>query len=691
MSTAETTYDESDESHNSRSPSSSLTPELEEIRSHFYWTSADDFIKEFFPESESIEFESEMRELEAWQEKMGTKDKEGRTVAEVYQLITGFLNFLWKETELECLDVHLRPDPKEYDGVQSENTPDFIAVKTEELKPERDCCRNMNQMCWEHCQLIADAKYYDCDPFVRSKHGTEEALKQALRYLADFTYFQHRTSCHLILFAASEARIVRWNPKQTICTEPFDFADRHQFEKFCRFVRFYGSPEANRGVDAHFNRAERTVAEDAADFFNKNKEIITQAGFVVPKASDIWELNLPALSPPNAPCSTPSMQLIVGRISQYHLSLSERNGKYFVGYEKEKLESLYFVKTNWAYVWDGGVSESDVYDKLKESEHVQKMIYGGCPKNVQDCMYTVKNSLYAATSGKEQPPDDNGPYPSWEGPEGKRPDPDQRLHFLVLPFARSLSTFRNAYELVEGIHGGLQGLLDMYLAGYLHRDVSPSNVGLKCSGDGVKGVLQDFDFALQLDTSSRSRAGTYLYQAAEVLERTPPVRQLIHDIESFYHVLTIHTFSNLCSDRRKQAKHLVESYHIRWAAAVKHNEIQGCADGFYDDEIIENINILGPIISLFRQFLASQYYREGRFQNVLAEHRKDQVIQLCSKVSILPVELDEFLQEGFIDATSFNTLDEQEKLLRFLIHFLELVIKYNRNTLEEMVINEGDV
>ncbi|KAH8923214.1 hypothetical protein BT69DRAFT_1334028 [Atractiella rhizophila] len=424
-----------EENNESDDPMSTCqTSELEGTRSHFDWTAANDFLEEFFPLSKTVNLEPEMTELGKWQDKVvGTgKEDEVQTGTEWHSLITEFLNFLLKNTELEFWDVHKHADPKEYDGSQSENKPDFMAVKRDELKPDRDCCRDMNRMCWKHCQLIADAKYYD--PLVASKrkHGLEAALRQALSYLEDLTYFQHRTACYLILFVASEARIVRWSPKQTICTEPFEFADGHQFEKFCRFVRFYGSPEANRGIDAHFTPAERTVAEDAANFFNNNKKIIEQARFSVPKASDIWELNLPALSPPNAPCSQPSMCLIVGRMDHYRSSLRGRNGKYFVGYPKEKPESIYFVKANWAYT---------------------EMIYGGYPKDIEDCSYTLKNSPHTKSRSS-----------------GKRADPDQRLHFLVL-------TFRNGYELVEGLHGGLQGLLDMYPAGYLHRDVSPSNVG----------------------------------------------------------------------------------------------------------------------------------------------------------------------------------------------------------------------
>ncbi|KAH8915377.1 hypothetical protein BT69DRAFT_1341360 [Atractiella rhizophila] len=432
------------------------TSELEGTRSHFDWTTANDFLEEFFPLSKTVNLEPEMTELGKWQDKVvGTgKEDEVQTGTEWHSLITEFLNFLLKNTELEFWDVHKHADPKEYDGSQSENKPDFMAVKRDELKPDRDCCRDMNRI-----------------------------------YLEDLTYFQHRTACYLILFVSSEARIVRWSPKQTICTEPFEFTDRHQFKKFCRFVRFHGSPAANRGIDTHFTPAERTVAEDAANFFNKNKEIIEQARFSVPKASDIWELNLPALSPPNAPCSQPSMYLIVGRMDHYRSSLRGRNGKYFVGYPKKKPESIYFVKANWAYTGESDASESEVYHDLRESQHVQEMIYGGYPKDIEDCSYTLKNSPHTKSRSS-----------------GKRADPDQRLHFLVLPFVRPLLTFRNGYELVEGLHGALQGLLDMYLAGYLHRDVSPSNVGLKCSGDGVKGVLQDFDLAVSLDLTGTSRA-----------------------------------------------------------------------------------------------------------------------------------------------------------------------------------------
>ncbi|KAH8918885.1 hypothetical protein BT69DRAFT_537635 [Atractiella rhizophila] len=576
----------------------------EETQNHYYSISIDDFLNEFFPEpdqgnqsddseeseaqtvysdsqgnqrEESVE-STEQAELDSWQEKMGVKGAKELKGTEVYSTITGFMNFLLHDTELKFCDVHLNADPKMYDGRPSWNKPDFTAVKKDEVE---GCCGTDDHMCWRHCQLIADAKFQNEDPFQGSiwrqeivgtlkqilhylldlayfQHRTASylilffpviadakfqnedpfqgsiwrqeivgTLKQILHYLLDLAYFQHRTASYLILFFPGAARIVRWTPRQIVYTERFIFTVDDHFNKFRRFVRSYGSPRANRGLDCHFTRADKAVAKQAVAVFLANEKDIKQAQFSVPQESDIWELHLPELTRPNpsrtqpsiesteeasvqskeptgtssaasteptvqpsAPSREPtdqssastvepivqrSMELIIGRMGRYRPSLCGRNGKYFVGYEKGKPESIWFVKANWAYIGEGRVSESEVYDKLKGTRSVQDMIYGGYPKDIEDRNYTLKDSDCVKPSPKEQLRNDGmgtGGTSSNVETEGDRNYPEQRLHFLVLPFVRPLSTFRNGYELVEGIRGGLQGLLDLYRAGYLHRDIS---------------------------------------------------------------------------------------------------------------------------------------------------------------------------------------------------------------------------
>ncbi|KAH8915888.1 hypothetical protein BT69DRAFT_1288255 [Atractiella rhizophila] len=765
---------------------------LEETQNHYYSISIDNFLHTFFPDSDSDsdsdsldnqpeqseesvtqssdsdsednqseDSEStEQTELDSWRKKMGVKAaKELKGIA-LYSTITEFMNFLLEGQELEFRDVHLQPDPTWYDGLKPKNKPDFIAVKKDEVE---GCCGTKNHMCWRHCQLVADAKFQNEDPFepLLWRQEIEEALKQILHYLLDLAYYQHRTASYLILFFPGAARIVRWTPRQVVYTDRFNFKLKTDFNKFRRFVRSFGSPQANRGLDSHFTRADEGVAKEAVAVFLANEKDIKLAGFSVPKSSDIWELHLPELTRPNPfrgqpsmgsteeasvqsmeltgtssaasteptvqssapsmeptdhqssaspveptdqssastmePIVQPSMELIIGRIGRYRPSLCGRNGKYFVGYEKGNPESIWFVKANWAYTGGGRVSESEVYEKLKGTQSVQEMIYGGYPKDIEDLDYTLKDSEYLTPSTKEQLRNDamqTGGKSSKGKAEGDRSYPEQRLHFLVLPFVRPLSTFRNGYELVEGLRGGLQGLLDLHRAGYLHRDVSHSNIALARSGDDVKGVLQDFDFAVELDAtrkSSHSRTGTFLFLSVALLGRSPHAHELIDDIESSYHILTTHTFPHWRSDYRVDAEELIKSYNGKDAGDVKEREMSGNHASFRHGDIQADIDILGAIISLFRRFLAPRYLLEEFMRKAFVENRKDLVIQLCSKLEISADELDEFLQSDFISAPSLDTDDKQEKLLRFLILFLQIVIKQHKERLEGLTHNEPNV
>ncbi|KAH8915889.1 hypothetical protein BT69DRAFT_1324853 [Atractiella rhizophila] len=655
---------------------------IEETLNHYYSASIVAFLEEFFPTprnqqsklKEEEEWESKnANKLKSWRKVMGVKDRQER---EMYPMITRLMNFLWEDKELEFRDVHVHPpaDDEENDGGKFAHKSGFMGV-------EKDEC--------------SDATMQQYDPFDESNwnQDTEQVLEQVLYSFMNLTYYQHRTASYYILFFPGAARIVRWTPRHIVYTELFDFTSEDEFDDFCHFVRSYGSAGANRGLDCHFIRATAFVAEAAHQIFGARKEELEQAGFSVPRAPDIWVLNLPALSPPNAPCSQPSMQLIVGRISDCcRPSLCGRNGKYFIGYEKEKEESIYFVKANWIYIGEGRASESEVYDKLKKSHYVQEMIYGGHPKDVDDHDYTLKNSSRITASVLELLQTEEESVTSKK--KGEPSDAAQRLHFLVLPFVRPFYTFRNAYELVEGIRGGLQGLLDLYRAGYLHRDVSHSNIALARSGDDVKGVLQDFDFAVDLAatrTISHSKTGTHLFLSAALLGTHRHAHQLADDIESFYHILTTHTYPHWFPNRRAKAEQLLKSYDRKDAACMKREELKGDYEGVGEDEIRANIHILGPIISLFRQFLAARYFKEGRFRQVLASDREELVIELCSEIGIPSDSFGEFFQPGFIDALAFDTNDKQEKLLRFLIQVLQIVIKQHKEQLEGMTHNEPNV
>ncbi|KAJ7215018.1 hypothetical protein GGX14DRAFT_696571 [Mycena pura] len=78
----------------------------------------------------------------------------------------------------------------------------------------------------------------------------------------------------------------------------------------------------------------------------------------------------------------------------------------------------------------------------------------------------------------------------------------------------------------------------------IHRDISVGNLMFKQIGDTVYGVLNDFDFAIQLNDeprSSKQRTGTKPYMAIDLLVPQPPSHLYRHDLESFLYVLVFLT------------------------------------------------------------------------------------------------------------------------------------------------------
>ncbi|KAH8914321.1 hypothetical protein BT69DRAFT_1326563 [Atractiella rhizophila] len=668
---------------------------LAEAKNHYYSVSLDNFLEEFFSSTQDAKAqEKELSDVwqtrkENWRKRMLIMEALTQEV-EMAMFIGAtrqeeFMNFLWEGTGLTFADVHEAPDAKTYDGRNPTTKPALMGVKTADWN---SCCRGegkVKRMCWRHCLLMADAKPV-LDPFGPNwSVEVERVLAQLLHYFLELGSIQHRTSSYLILLLPSSPRIIRWSPRQIIYTDLFDFRKGDAFDKFCDFVSRFGSAEATRGLDNHFTRVdpESKDAKDAIKIFQENEDTMKQSGFSVPKVSDLWEFNLPPSSPPKADDPT---RLIVGRVGVIRTSLLGRIGKYFVGCNpKEKTRQICFVKVNWGYIGEGRVSESEVYEKLSDSRHVQRMIYGRYARTVDDQSYTLKDSEYVMPSRKAelQTEDKKKRWSLLEKCKGKereereRDYPDQRLHFLVLPWVRPVSSFRNAYELLEGLHGGLQGLLDMYRAGYLHRDISHSNIALTpLDKGGVKGFLQDFDLAITLDverTLSNSRTGTYLFLAAALLETPMHAHDLIHDIESCYHVLTTNTFAHWHPDHDLALK-LVNEYSQGSARSVKREEISNLYPGLMDADI-SDIAVLGPVISVFRKFFAARYIDE-LYLGTLAQNRETSVIWFCSRL-------------GFIGKTSFDeSKQQQEELLEFLIQFLHRVIKRQSTVLETM-INEG--
>ncbi|KAH8914794.1 hypothetical protein BT69DRAFT_1304599 [Atractiella rhizophila] len=109
--------------------------------------------------------------------------------------------------------------------------------------------------------------------------------------------------------------------------------------------------------------------------------------------------------------------------------------------------------------------------------------------------------------------------------------------------------------------------------------------------------------------SSRERTGTWIYIAAQRIVGKGH-HQLLDDFESIYHVLSVFTFAHINEDEIPELGSKIEGYLSRTSAESKKADITGQADGFEDDVVLE-IPIFGPIIVLFRLFLSPRYMRRA--------------------------------------------------------------------------------
>ncbi|KAH8919745.1 hypothetical protein BT69DRAFT_1284589 [Atractiella rhizophila] len=402
----------------------------------------------------------------------------------------------------------------------------------------------------------------------------------------------------------------------------------------------------------------------------------------IPTAADPWQVKIPESSPsrhttetilspsiisqpsnekdgfedtappvhlsPEHPRASQDRTMIVGRVGGYRSSLWGRNPKYFLGWDKNDPTSMYFVKASWPSIGEGRAVESTVYEELRGSKHVQQMICGGHPEGPE---YTTINVPDWQQSKKEQlPGQDNRSEAAY---------PSQRLHLLVLPFVRPLSSLQDGYELLVGIYG-LHGLpLGDIPAGYLHRDISDSNVALTFPGPEdpttpkqqskreqpvergpVKGILQDFDFAVKRSLERKlgtSRVGTYVFMASQLVDTEPRCHRLIHDVESLYHILTLNTYFHLHRDPRWKPEETLAGYFGTSAASVKNAEIFGVRPKFRRKDV-RNIHILGPLILLFRYFLMAHYSDEDEVDDDerSSSYKQEQPIKkICSRLKIL--------------------------------------------------------
>ncbi|KAH8918316.1 hypothetical protein BT69DRAFT_589044 [Atractiella rhizophila] len=222
---------------------------------------------------------------------------------------------------------------------------------------------------------------------------------------------------------------------------------------------------------------------------------------------------------------------------------------------------------------------------------------------------------------------------------------NQQFHLMALPFVRPLSTFKNGHELLVGILGALQGIVELNRAGILHRDISTGNVVLTSNNknEEIEALVQDFDVAIKMQgdgDKSRERTGTWMFISAQRIAGQES-HTLSDDFESIYHMLSVLTYAHITETVIPQLDSKIIGYLGSTSADLKINDMTGQANGFKEDEIIQ-IDIFGPIIILFRLFLSTRYARNPDPKSV----RYDIAKECCTMLDLSDIDnlLTPFLQ-----------------------------------------------
>lgn len=185
-------------------------------------------------------------------------------------------------------------------------------------------------------------------------------------------------------------------------------------------------------------------------------------------------------------------------------------GRATICYHVRKDGQDYVVKDCWV---DASRTdrEADILEKLKGLEHVPEVI-----KNVP-VLFEGKPDTTAHFRRSRNKDGSPGTYKSVEIREHRR--------MLLKPLARKLSDFRDLVELLTALRDivdsesfhyqrvysvvdvKITGIENILERGYIHRDISIANVMLEEKGDDLRGLLIDYDYAIDKDRAMTQAVG----------------------------------------------------------------------------------------------------------------------------------------------------------------------------------------
>ncbi|EED82236.1 predicted protein [Postia placenta Mad-698-R] len=389
---------------------------------------------------------------------------------------------------------------------------------------------------WKHVSLIVEVK--NCrhaDPVMSESEEAQKNLMQMSKVACRLMLEQASLCCFVLGIYGKKAHIYRYDHASAIASEAFDYREYPDYIR--RFLWNFANPVSGLETLGQDDLSSKPTGRDmlwARDVSGDNctpSDIDHNRWVTVPSSTrngrDEDYLLLRVLSMNYRMFSRAT-------IVREALKRGDMSGKRYIIKEL----SRQVVRSD----------ETVFYKHIKEyCERTKTPLFG-----IGDLVCGADLGAREVAAGKDR-----------KHRESAHPELGKRSHMrLVLgTVGRQLKNFLRTWQFIFAIHDAILGHQLAYMAGILHRDVSPGNVMITEESKRFKGFITDFDYSSLIDSSAdggtpltsdelsvlssrdaelRERTGTFAFLALELLNLAPGqsvTHSVHHDMESFYWLL----------------------------------------------------------------------------------------------------------------------------------------------------------